>query len=97
VVTWVIAFPALVAAGLVLAALCSSTAGVLLVASGAAALLLAQTVRIALKRQAPGESAGDAALYGAACMAGKVPQLIGMLRHRGERRKGQGPRLIEYK
>jgi GT2 family glycosyltransferase len=97
VIVWAIAFPALVTLGLVLAAQRSSIPGMIMVAGGAAGLLIAQTVRIALKRNSPGENAGDAALYAAACMAAKPPQLVGMLRYLGHRLIRHRPRLFEYK
>jgi GT2 family glycosyltransferase len=96
-VTWGIGFPALVAVGFVLAAWRSSISVTLLVGGAAALLLLAQTARIALRRKAPGESAGDSVLYAAGCMAAKIPQLLGMLRYLGQRLMRQRARLIEYK
>jgi hypothetical protein len=95
--TWGLAFPALTVVGLALAARRASLAGALLVACGAATLLLAQTVRIALRRNSPGESRSDAALYAAGCMAAKAPQLLGILRYISQRVRRQRARLIEYK
>ncbi len=96
-IVWVLAFPTIATIGIVLAAQRSSSAGVVMVAAGAAGLLVAQTARIALKRKSPGENAADAVLYATACMAAKLPQLVGMLRYLGQRLRGRGPRLIEYK
>ena len=95
--TWGLVFPALTLAGMALAAAHASCAGALLVACGAAAVVLAQTVRIALKRNKPGESRGDAFLYAAACMAAKAPEIVGMLRYVLQRAWRQRARLIEYK
>src|SRR5690349_25117702 len=97
VIVWALAFPALVVLGLALAGARSSAAGMLLVAGGAAALLVAQTTRIALKRNSPGESAGDAALYAVGCMAAKAPQLVGILRYLLDRLRRRRGRIIEYK
>jgi len=54
-------------------------------------------VRIAVRRDAAGENAIDALLYGAACMLGKLPQGIGMLRAWRLRKRLTAPALIEYK
>jgi len=97
VVTWGVVFPALVVLGLVLAAQSSSLPVLLLVVGGAAALLIAQALRIALKRRSPGENAADAALYAAGCMAGMLPQSIGMLRYLEQRLRRRRAQLHEYK
>jgi hypothetical protein len=97
VLIWGLAFPALVVLGLALAARSSSSSAVLLVLAGAVAALLAQALRIAIKRRSPGENAADAAIYAAGCMAGKLPQLVGMLRYLEQRLRGRRARLQEYK
>jgi GT2 family glycosyltransferase len=96
-ITWGLAFPALVLVGLVWSAQRASILDALLVVGSAAAVLLAQTVRIALKRNSPGENMADALLYGAGCMAAKAPQLVGVLRYLRQRVLRQRARLIEYK
>jgi len=94
---WAVTFPALVVLGIAFAAQRRSIVGMLMVAAGAAGLLLVQMARIAFKRKSRGDDTRDAALYAAGCMAAKAPQLVGVLRFLGERLRRQRPRLIEYK
>ncbi len=97
VVVWVVAFPALLALGLLAAAHRGSSSAVLAVAVIAAAGVCAQTARIAAKRHSRGDSAADAGVYAVSCMAAKLPQSLGMLRYLSYRRRRLAPRLIEYK
>lgn len=96
-IAWALVFPVLVLIGLGVALQRSSIATALAVLGGAALVLVLQTVRIALKRNLPGENGADAAVYAVGCMAAKVPQLAGMLGYCARRLRGLRPRLIEYK
>ena len=60
-------------------------------------LYVVQTARIALRKRGEGVRTGDAWLYAFFTMLAKWPQLVGQIRFYRERRRGQGPRIIEYK
>jgi len=68
-----------------------------LVAGFVVAGLCAQIARIALRRPTRGAGPADAWLYATSCMAGKLPEAVGMLRYLVIRARGLAPRLIEYK
>jgi GT2 family glycosyltransferase len=96
-VIWVAVFPALILAGMIVGAMRESPGTVLTVAGAALLLVCAQTARIAIRRDSAGENSTDAALYGASCFAGKLPEAFGMLHYVRQRRARSTPRLIEYK
>jgi glycosyltransferase involved in cell wall biosynthesis len=54
-------------------------------------------VRVFLRRSVKGARAGDAALYAAFCVIGKLPEALGVARHARDRLLGRRARLIEYK
>jgi GT2 family glycosyltransferase len=87
-ILWTVALPAVIAAAAV------PTAGLSLLLSLAYPAL---AWRVARYRRSLGSTARDAALYGAFCVLGKLPEAAGVLRcwwHRGRGRRG---RIIEYK
>jgi glycosyltransferase involved in cell wall biosynthesis len=96
-IVWVVALPI----ALLIWTWLASTRGTLtelcaapLIAVG---LVCVQIARIALRRPSPGNGAADAWLYGASCMAAKLPQSLGMIRYLRDRARRQRPVLIEYK
>lgn len=96
-VAWVVGFPAVVLLGIGLAASFGAPTSVLLVVAVAAAVLLLQVARIAAGSGARGRSLRERSLYAVSCMAGKLPQALGMLRYLGDRSSRERPTLIEYK
>ncbi len=96
-VLWIVALPLLILIGLAAAAFAGSGKAALLIVAAVLASVLAQTLRIAARRDSRGESAGDRLLYAASCMAGKLPQFVGMLQHLSHRVTRTRARLIEYK
>lgn len=60
-------------------------------------LYAAQTARTAMRKRGEGVRTGDAWLYAFFAMLAKWPQLVGQVRFYRERRRGHGPRIIEYK
>jgi len=95
-VVWGIGFPLLVLAGAAFAA-ARSPSGALLVLAAGAAIALLQVVRVAAGSGARGRGAKERGLYALSCMAGKVPQTLGMVRYLGDRSSRERPTLIEYK
>jgi GT2 family glycosyltransferase len=96
-VIWVVALPVLVLAATAIAAALGNFTAVWVVPLSALLLAAVQTLRIAVRRPAPGNGAGDAWLYAASCMAAKLPQSFGMLRYLRDRTRRRGAALIEYK
>lgn len=96
-ILWVVAFPALICAGLIAAAYRDSLPLAFAVGGIALALACGQTARIAFRRDSPGENATDAWIYAVSCMAGKLPEAAGVLRYLHRRLTRGAPRLIEYK
>jgi GT2 family glycosyltransferase len=94
---WVVGFPLFVLAGAALVASRGSATGALLVLAAGAAIALLQIVRVAVGNGARGRGARERGLYALACMAGKVPQTLGMVRYLGDRARSGRPTLIEYK
>lgn len=94
---WVVGFPALVLLGIALAASFGTPASALIVVGAAAAILSLQVARIAVGSGARGRSPRERFLYASSCMAGKVPQALGMIRYLGDRTSRERPTLIEYK
>jgi GT2 family glycosyltransferase len=94
---WVVAFPLLVLAAAAIAASRGSAPGALLVLAAGGAIGLLQVARVAAGRGARGRGAKERALYALSCMAGKVPQTLGMMRYLGDRSSRERPTLIEYK
>jgi GT2 family glycosyltransferase len=64
------------------------------------ALLLAYPalwLKVLAARRTGGDPPGDAALYAASCVAGKLPMAAGVARYWWNRRRGRRSRIIEYK
>jgi GT2 family glycosyltransferase len=88
ILAWGVALPLLVALGVALAG------------PIALALLLAyplQAVRIMRHRLGRSDPLHHAALYGAFCVLGKLPEAAGGLKYRWNRKRGRRSLLIEYK
>jgi GT2 family glycosyltransferase len=96
-VVWTVVLPALALAAILFAWTRVSVETAWLVAGFVVAGLCAQIARIALRRPTRGAGPGDAWLYACSCMAGKLPEAVGMLRYLVVRARGLSPRLIEYK
>jgi hypothetical protein len=94
---WALAFPALILAGMAIAASRGSPPAAALVLAAGAAIALLQVVRVAAGKGARGRGAKERGLYALSCMAGKVPQTLGMFRYLGDRSSRERPTLIEYK
>lgn len=54
-------------------------------------------LRVLRHRASRGDAVRDAALYAAACVVGKLPELVGVARFRWNRHRGRPSRIIEYK
>jgi GT2 family glycosyltransferase len=63
----------------------------------AAAAYAASFLRIARRHRRRGLAPADARLYAAACIVGKLPNLLGMARYAWRKLAGTSGRLIEYK
>jgi GT2 family glycosyltransferase len=96
---WGAAVPAAaLGAGVAAAVAGAPPAAILLTAVVPLSAWPAMALRIALRRRAShGDPWRHALLYGATTMLGKIPELIGVLRHAAHRRRGGRAALIEYK
>jgi len=56
-----------------------------------------QWARVTVRRAAMKDGWLDAALYGASCVLGKFPELVGIVKYRMNRLRGRRSALIEYK
>ena len=98
VVVWVAILPVLVGLSLAVAALCVSLQFALVLATGAMALVILQTARIARRRASSvGENPADSWLYAVSLMAAKLPKAVGMLRCWRLRRRREVATLIEWR
>lgn len=60
-------------------------------------LLAVQAVRIAVASRRGGRSLGDSTLYALACVISKFAGCVGLIKHRIDRMRRRGSRIVEYK